>query len=265
MFIRTVPAAALSGLALVASLATAVSAEPVQPQKSIVVAAASENASATKTTPKAAGVKVAAAATSPSVAKSGKPKAKKKKVRSHPTLKISVDLTRQRMTVREHGKVKHTFKVSSGRKGFRTPTGHYRPKWMTKMHYSRKYDNAPMPHSIFYSGGYAIHATYATGRLGRPASHGCIRLSPSNAKKLYKLVLKHKRANTRIAISGVAKDRPAAVARKKKTYRKSYNQASYKKRQRKVKKYKPQYSYSYANPSYSRTWPGDAPRRRLRY
>jgi lipoprotein-anchoring transpeptidase ErfK/SrfK len=53
------------------------------------------------------------------------------------------------------------------------------------MHYSKKYDNAPMPHSIFFSGGYAIHATPHVGNLGRPASHGCVRLHPEHAAQLY--------------------------------------------------------------------------------
>jgi hypothetical protein len=59
---------------------------------------------------------------------------------------------------------------------------------MQRMHYSRKYDMSPMPHSIFFRGGYAIHGSYATGALGRPASHGCIRLAPGNAALLYHLV-----------------------------------------------------------------------------
>ncbi|MEO1205767.1 MAG: L,D-transpeptidase [Pseudomonadota bacterium] len=250
MYLRILPAVALSGLGVLIGLSSASNAETVTTDKPITVAAA---------------------ATSPAAATAAKTKAKKpavkKKVGSRPTLKISVDLTRQRMTVRQRGKVTNTFKISSGRKGYRTPTGHYRPKWMTKMHYSRKYDNAPMPYSIFYHGGYAIHATYATGRLGAPASHGCIRLSPANAKRLYNLVLKHKRANTRIVVTGVAKDRPAAVARKPKTKRKSYSQARYKKQYRQTSRQKPRVTYSYAKPSssYGRTWPGDPPRRRLRY
>jgi lipoprotein-anchoring transpeptidase ErfK/SrfK len=67
------------------------------------------------------------------------------------------------------------------------------------MHYSKKYDNAPMPHSIFFRGGYAIHGTYATGALGRPVSHGCVRLSPAHAAQLYDMV---KREGARISISG---------------------------------------------------------------
>lgn len=227
------------------------------------VAAASVDAGASRSAKQSVGakpVKVAAVA-DPAVAKSVKPKAKpKKKKVSAPSLKISIDLTGQRMTVRENGKTKYTWKISSGRKGFRTPTGTYRPKWMTKMHYSRKYDNAPMPHSIFFHGGYAIHATYATGALGRPASHGCIRLSPANAKRLFRLVQKHKKVRTRIAISGVARDRTPAVARKKRTKRRSAGVRAKPRRARNVQQRRT--TYSYAQPSYGRTWPGDQPRRR---
>ena len=78
--------------------------------------------------------------------------------------------------------------VSTARRGYYTPTGTFHPYSLQPMHYSRKYDNAPMPHSIFFSGGYAIHATPHTGNLGRPASHGCVRLSPANAATLYNIV-----------------------------------------------------------------------------
>ena len=78
--------------------------------------------------------------------------------------------------------------VSTARKGYVTPTGTFRPYSLQPMHYSKKYDNAPMPNSIFFSGGYAIHATPHVGNLGRPASHGCVRLSPANARTLYGIV-----------------------------------------------------------------------------
>lgn len=130
------------------------------------------------------------------------------------SLKISVDLTSQRMSVREHGKVIHSWPISSGRSGFATITGNFRPLWMTPMHYSRKYDNAPMPNAIFFKGGFAIHATYATGLLGRPASHGCIRLAPSNARRLYGLVQSHGRQQTAISVYGTAREPAPVVAAK---------------------------------------------------
>ena len=89
--------------------------------------------------------------------------------------------------------------VSTARKGYYTPTGTFTPYSLQPMHYSKKYDMAPMPHSIFFSGGYAIHATPHVGNLGRPASHGCVRLSPSHAATLYEIVGRD-RHNTTIRI-----------------------------------------------------------------
>ena len=81
-----------------------------------------------------------------------------------------------------------TWKVSTAKRGYHTPSGTFSPYSLQRMHYSKKYDNAPMPHSIFFSGGYAIHGTPHVGNLGRPASHGCVRLAPGNAKRLYEIV-----------------------------------------------------------------------------
>jgi len=128
------------------------------------------------------------------------------------TLKVKIDLTHQSMSVQENGQTVHTWPISSGRAGHRTVTGTFKPQWMTRMHYSRKYDNAPMPNAIFFHGGFAIHGTYATGRLGSTASHGCVRLAPGNARTLYNLVSRHGSAKTTISISGTARDRAPAVA-----------------------------------------------------
>lgn len=112
-----------------------------------------------------------------------------------------VDISEQRMRVFVNGVHKQTFKVSTAGKGYRTPTGSWKPTRMHKMWYSRKYNMAPMPHSIFFYGGYAVHATESIGRLGRPASHGCIRLHPKNARKFFNLVMAAGRANTKITIT----------------------------------------------------------------
>lgn len=111
-----------------------------------------------------------------------------------------IDVSDQTMTVSDGGSVLYSWAVSTARKGYRTPRGNFRPIRMHKMWYSRKYDNAPMPYSIFFYGGYAIHGTDAISALGRPASHGCIRLHPSNAKTLFNLVKAHGPANTRIVL-----------------------------------------------------------------
>jgi len=100
---------------------------------------------------------------------------------------ITISKSRQRMVVNS-SEGSYSWPVSTARRGYYTPTGTFHPYSLQPMHYSRKYDNAPMPHSIFFSGGYAIHATPHTGNLGRPASHGCVRLSPGNAATLYGIV-----------------------------------------------------------------------------
>ena len=111
-----------------------------------------------------------------------------------------VSLSQQTMEVIVDGRTTFEWKVSTGRKGYGTPTGSYKPIRMHKMWYSKKYDNAPMPHSVFFNGGYAVHATDAVKRLGRPASHGCVRLHPDNASDFYKLVETFGPGNTQIVI-----------------------------------------------------------------
>ena len=111
-----------------------------------------------------------------------------------------VDLSSQTMHVTVNGRTYARWKISSGRRGYRTPTGTWRAKWTKRMHYSRKYDNSPMPYSVFYHRGYAVHGTNYVRRLGRPASHGCIRLRTANARKFYNLVRRHGRRNTLIKV-----------------------------------------------------------------
>ena len=116
------------------------------------------------------------------------------------TVHIHIDLSRQTMHVASRDG-EYDWPVSTGRPGHRTPTGVYHPQRMYAMTYSRKYDNAPMPHAIFFTGGYAIHGTGAVGALGSVASHGCVRLAPENAAALYEMV-KHEGAS--IVIGGTA-------------------------------------------------------------
>jgi lipoprotein-anchoring transpeptidase ErfK/SrfK len=99
-----------------------------------------------------------------------------------------IDLSAQSMRVYINGAERYVWPVSTARRGYVTPVGTFRPQRLERIWYSRKYDNAPMPHAIFFLGGYAIHGTNATRSLGRPASHGCVRLNPGNAATLYSLV-----------------------------------------------------------------------------
>lgn len=113
---------------------------------------------------------------------------------------VKVSRASQTMNVYVNGALHYSWAVSTGRRGFTTPGGSYRPTRLERMHYSRKYHMSPMPHSIFFRGGYAIHGTHETRRLGRRASHGCIRLHRSNARRLYSLVRRYGRAGTKIVI-----------------------------------------------------------------
>lgn len=119
------------------------------------------------------------------------------------SLQAKVDLTRQTMTVIERGKTVGVWKISSGVADHATPRGSFQPEWTSKMWFSHTYDGAPMPHAVFFKDGVAVHATQATGALGRAASHGCVRLAPANAEAFYKLVQRHGLPQTRIAVFGV--------------------------------------------------------------
>jgi lipoprotein-anchoring transpeptidase ErfK/SrfK len=99
-----------------------------------------------------------------------------------------VNISTQRMEVFVNGAPLYTWPVSTAGRGYVTPVGMYHAQRMARMWYSRKYDNSPMPHSIFFKGGYAIHGTNHLKRLGTPASHGCVRLHPQNAATLFQLV-----------------------------------------------------------------------------
>jgi len=121
-----------------------------------------------------------------------------------PTLVAKVNLAKQTMIVQVGGKTVHTWKVSSGAFGYDTPAGTFKPDWMAKTWYSREYDDAPMPFSVFFKDGAAIHGTTSTGRLGTAASHGCVRLTVANAETFYKLVSHHGLAQTRIMVTGRA-------------------------------------------------------------
>lgn len=153
-----------------------------------------------------------------------------------PLLEARVDLTTQRVNIVVEGEVQHTWKISSGLgRRYATPNGEFTPYRMHTLWRSRKYGWAPMPYAVFYDGGYALHGTNAVWRLGRPASHGCIRLTTANAKTFFNLVKKYKRARTRVIISGEWKlpKRKARVYKKKrrkivrtKRYGKRYKQRS---------------------------------------
>jgi hypothetical protein len=124
-------------------------------------------------------------------------------------VRIDVDLGSQTMRVASNRGESYVWPISSGRMGHLTPHGVFRPRALYAMVHSAKYDNAPMPHSIFFYGQYAIHGTNAVGALGNPASHGCIRLSPGAAATLFAMV---KAEGAQIRIVGLT---PTEVAHAK--------------------------------------------------
>jgi L,D-transpeptidase catalytic domain len=115
---------------------------------------------------------------------------------------INVDKTTQSMTVSVDGAARYRFTVSTGRPGLGTPSGTFHPERMEPVWFSKEYYNSPMPHSIFFHGGFAIHGSYEIDALGGPASHGCIRLHPDNAATLYALVEREGLGATTIVVSG---------------------------------------------------------------
>lgn len=114
---------------------------------------------------------------------------------------VRINKSSQTMNVWVNGEHRHSWPVSTGRGRYATPGGNYKPQRLAARHYSSKYNNAPMHNAIFFNRGYAIHATTEVRHLGRAASHGCVRLHPSNARELYGLVQAYGPRNTRISIT----------------------------------------------------------------
>lgn len=116
-------------------------------------------------------------------------------------LVANIDVSSQTMTVSRYGQVLYRWSVSTARSGYFTPRGTYRPQRTARMWYSKKYHMSPMPYSVFFHGGYAIHGTGAVRQLGRPASHGCVRLHTANAATFYSMVREVGFGNTRIVVT----------------------------------------------------------------
>ena len=125
---------------------------------------------------------------------------------------VTVDKSAQRLSVTVDGAPRYEWPVSTARWGYRTPNGTYKPQWLARKWFSRKYAWSPMPYSIYFDGGYAIHGSYEISHLGRPASHGCIRLHPDNAALLFALVKEHM-GDTTIVVTGEAPEKVRARER----------------------------------------------------
>jgi hypothetical protein len=116
---------------------------------------------------------------------------------------VTIDKSTQRMAVAVDGSLRWVWPVSTGLPGHDTPSGRYTAFRMEADHFSKEWDDAPMPHSIFFSKtGHAIHGYLNTRRIGAPASHGCVRLTPANAARLYALVEQEGLPNTKVVVTG---------------------------------------------------------------
>jgi len=113
---------------------------------------------------------------------------------------VRIDRASQTMSVSVDGAPLYVWRVSTARRGYITPPGTYHPQMLARTWYSKIYYNSPMPHSIFFYGGYAIHGTYEISHLGGPASHGCVRLDPGHAAILFGLVEREGMRNTTIIV-----------------------------------------------------------------
>jgi hypothetical protein len=114
---------------------------------------------------------------------------------------VTISKSQQQMAVSVDGAPPMIWTVSTGRSGYTTPSGNFRAIRLERVYYSKKFDDAPMPNSVFFYGGYAIHGTFEESKLGRPVSHGCVRLARVNAAQLFALVREHGMSRTHITIT----------------------------------------------------------------
>jgi len=136
--------------------------------------------------------------------------------RTEAAVLVTIDKSTQLMTVEQDGRPLYQWPVSTGKAGYDTPNGKFKAFRMERDHFSKEWDDAPMPFSIFFTPkGHAIHGSFDVKRLGSPASHGCVRLAPANAEKLFALVEQEGVLNTTVVLTGVAPSGAPAVARRR--------------------------------------------------
>jgi L,D-transpeptidase catalytic domain len=157
---------------------------------------------------------------------------------------ITIDKSAQQMSVAVDGAQRYVWPVSTGKAGYDTPSGNYKPNRMDADHYSQEWDNAPMPHAIFFDlDGHAIHGFYDVKHLGRAVSHGCVRLSPDHATTLFNLVKAQGMSETKVVVAGHAPggDNGPIARSRLPANETSYSQQGYG---------QPNYNQGYAQPSY---------------
>ena len=166
---------------------------------------------------------------------------------------ITVDKSTQQMTVDVNGVPRWHWRVSTGAAGYDTPSGTWRTFRMEASHFSKEFDDAPMPHSIFFTKkGHAIHGYLNTSHLGLPVSHGCVRLDPQNASALYALVKQDGVFNTTVVVTGHIPD--AGVARRSAPGEQPYEAQTAPQYQQ---QYPPPQQYPASQPSYRAPYSGD--------
>src|SRR3954463_3207005 len=179
-------------------------------------------------------------------------------------VQITIDKSSQLMTVEKDGRALYQWPVSTGRAGFDTPSGKFKAFRMERDHFSKEWDDAPMPFSIFFTQkGHAIHGYLDTKNIGRPASHGCVRLTKANAEKLYALVQEDGVLNTTVVLTGTTPSGAPAVAKRRlprpdeldESYRRQQQQQQQQQqRQQQQQQYGPRYGSNqpaYGNPYYA--------------
>jgi hypothetical protein len=167
-------------------------------------------------------------------------------------VQITIDKSAQLMIVERDGRPLYQWPVSTGRAGFDTPSGKFKAFRMERDHYSKEWDDAPMPFSIFFTQkGHAIHGYLDTKNIGRPASHGCVRLTPANAEKLFALVEEDGVLNTTVVLTGQTPSRAPAVAKRQLPRPDELDEGSVQQQQQ--QQYGPRYGANqpaYGNPYY---------------
>lgn len=113
---------------------------------------------------------------------------------------VNISKSQQQLAVVVNGAEAYRWPVSTGRRGYATPSGVFHPVRLERHWYSHKYHNSPMPWSVFFHRGYAMHGTMEAYNLGHAASHGCVRLRPDHARTLFGLVKRAGSRNTRIVV-----------------------------------------------------------------
>jgi hypothetical protein len=116
---------------------------------------------------------------------------------------VTIDKSTQEMSVAVDGAQRYVWPVSTGRPGYDTPNGTFKPNRMDADHYSQEWDNAPMPHAVFFDlDGHAIHGFFDVKHLGRAVSHGCVRLSPDHAQTLFNMIKTQGMGDTKVVVAG---------------------------------------------------------------